>query len=984
LNTDTYIERLAAHTRFVERLHLEIQQADPDISSFIAEYSKEQPCPDENGSFPNPKNTLEAVRDSILFRQLLEADREIYPDTEQMIILLQTILQNSPTGLAVVSGPEVAFRVVNSAYRSLLPDPGVEIVGHNFSEIWPVELGIDGEQLIQDVLKRGKSLHFDRLELRYPDGLNHSFSLRICRMKWLKEEGALLLMHETTQADRARQLAMEIAEETYHQAKELDAIVEAMVDTVILLDHRGKVMRANRATTSLLGFNPLGYDMVILAKVLGTRYLDGSPVPAGDLPFERALKGEIVAGEHLSIENDNGERIVRISASPLFHETVVTGVITVWHDVTERERLLEQLEIEQSRLETIIENAPEAIIVADEEGRIVLGNPAAEWIFGRRLPYQQDFESHVDLSICYTDNTPYDPRNLPLTCSALDGERLNNIEMQVRLPGGEVRHVVASTAPIVDRKGNLNGAVGVFQDITQRKRAEEILRLQATRSQLLANLTQEFAEAGLNWHDLLNTIVDHVGKSLGDLCSLHLLSESQQEQYLAAVYVEDEEGKNFIRNNLLGIRFPADQGMVGSVIRTGLPLVLSEVPIAEIQMSTPNTDWSTANFTLPQSVSVLMVPLRAHGRWIGIINLMRFQPENHYQEDERIFLQDLAERVSLAIENARLYEREAQRARELQALHQAATALLSTIDLETLLSEILSAAHAAIPAAQRGIVYLLSEQTGQMEIRATYGCDEYGGYCIKMQRHAAEAVSEKRSLLINASDGMKEDSQALDASSAIVAPLMQPQKVFGALVLFGTQPELFSVNDLHLLDSFAATATAALQNATLYAEVQWLATTDMLTEQFNRRRFLELSALEIFRSRRFATPLSAIMFDLDNFKEINDTLGHAAGDYVLKTVAQRCRATIRVIDILGRYGGDEFAVLLPNADIVEAQEIAERIRQSVTGHPISTGRGDLSISISLGVAQVDHTNDTLASLLGRADSALYQAKQKGRNQVAQA
>ena len=129
---------------------------------------------------------------------------------------------------------------------------------------------------------------------------------------------------------------------------------------------------------------------------------------------------------------------------------------------------------------------------------MVLGNPAAERVFGRAIPNNLELEELAGLQIKDMDGIPYDPRYLPLTCSALDGELLNNIEMFVEFPDGQIRNLLASTAPIVDRNGNLNGAVGVFQDITDRKQAEEALRQQASRSQLLAGLSKAFAEAGLN------------------------------------------------------------------------------------------------------------------------------------------------------------------------------------------------------------------------------------------------------------------------------------------------------------------------------------------------------------------------------------------------------------------------------------------------------------------------------------------------------
>ena len=119
------------------------------------------------------------------------------------------------------------------------------------------------------------------------------------------------------------------------------------------------------------------------------------------------------------------------------------------------------------------------------------------------------------------------------------------------------------------------------------------------------------------------------------------------------------------------------------------------------------------------------------------------------------------------------------------------------------------------------------------------------------------------------------------------------------------------------------------------------------------------------------------MLDLDNFKEINDHYGHAVGDQVLYTIAQRCRASIRQVDILGRYGGDEFAILLPSAELEEAFEIAERVRQAVTQSAVSTQFGNVSLSMSLGVAQASPNMASLRTLLARADAALYRPRKMG-------
>lgn len=166
----------------------------------------------------------------------------------------------------------------------------------------------------------------------------------------------------------------------------------------------------------------------------------------------------------------------------------------------------------------------------------------------------------------------------------------------------------------------------------------------------------------------------------------------------------------------------------------------------------------------------------------------------------------------------------------------------------------------------------------------------------------------------------------------------------------------------------------------LYALAQKAAVTDSLTEVFNRRGFFDLCEREFERARRYKRPVSIIMFDLDHFKKLNDTYGHAVGDFVLRETAQRCFHSLRKVDVIGRYGGEEFVILLPETLLENACLVAERLR-TLANEPLTTDGKTLTVSISLGVAQ--HTGDAadLDTLLRNADVALYQAKEAGRNCV---
>jgi diguanylate cyclase (GGDEF)-like protein len=222
--------------------------------------------------------------------------------------------------------------------------------------------------------------------------------------------------------------------------------------------------------------------------------------------------------------------------------------------------------------------------------------------------------------------------------------------------------------------------------------------------------------------------------------------------------------------------------------------------------------------------------------------------------------------------------------------------------------------------------------------------------------------------------------------SYLAVPICLLDQVLGLLRLDGDAPGRFSAEDAARLQPLTNAAAIALENARLFGEVQRLAITDGLTGTYNRRHFFELAKRELSRGRRYGHPVSAIMLDIDHFKQVNDTYGHTTGDQVLRVVAERCSENTRDIDILGRYGGEEFAIVLPATDLSGAFSTAERLRLCVADVPVPTEQGDLTITISLGVASnaqaQDPGEEDVVSLLNRADAAMYAAKQAGRNRVA--
>ncbi|GAK54304.1 diguanylate cyclase with PAS/PAC sensor [Candidatus Moduliflexus flocculans] len=164
-------------------------------------------------------------------------------------------------------------------------------------------------------------------------------------------------------------------------------------------------------------------------------------------------------------------------------------------------------------------------------------------------------------------------------------------------------------------------------------------------------------------------------------------------------------------------------------------------------------------------------------------------------------------------------------------------------------------------------------------------------------------------------------------------------------------------------------------------KLQEMAMLDGLTGILNRRYFLELSEQEFKRCRRYHRPLSLIMFDIDHFKQVNDTYGHDAGDTVLQAVTQTGRAILREADIFGRIGGEEFAITLPETNLVSARHVADRLRCAIGNLNINAHETLIHITSSMGVAGINHEIHSIEMLLKCADQALYRAKNAGRNRV---
>ena len=182
--------------------------------------------------------------------------------------------------------------------------------------------------------------------------------------------------------------------------------------------------------------------------------------------------------------------------------------------------------------------------------------------------------------------------------------------------------------------------------------------------------------------------------------------------------------------------------------------------------------------------------------------------------------------------------------------------------------------------------------------------------------------------------------------------------------------------------NYVATLTDITERKLLELELTRQAHLDYLTGLSNRRHFIEQGELELSRAIRYDTPLSLMMLDIDFFKNVNDTYGHQVGDIVLQALSKICQDTLRQVDIPGRLGGEEFAVILPETSCTEALEVAERLRETIASTEVTIPVGlPIHFTVSIGVTTLLDKNSNIDMLLNQADKALYEAKETGRNKV---
>ncbi len=392
--------------------------------------------------------------------------------------------------------------------------------------------------------------------------------------------------------------------------------------------------------------------------------------------------------------------------------------------------------------------------------------------------------------------------------------------------------------------------------------------------------------------------------------------------------------------------------------------------------------------------TICVIPLLAANRVVGFLSVgeVRDAQREPISQVKVEFLETLANQIAVVVENARLHLEEQKKAKRLEVLNHIANVISSTIEMDTLLQELYHLLIQVIPA-DTYYVGIVNWEHEVIELKLLLDAGErYEGVKIPLAQGLAGYVArQQKPLLIR---DFQRESEVLPFKPVIIGknqmsaswlgvPFGKEDHPQGILAVASYTPNAFDDEDLQLLSNVAQQAALAIDNARHHAEVEERARRDSLTGAYNHGHFLEILRQTVNASLTHHDPVSLIMLDIDHFKEVNDRYGHTIGDEVLCLIVQVIRKQIKSRDVLGRWGGEEFGLILKGASLKNALQVAQRIRMALRRTPL-TSLPEITITaptISQGIACLPFHAKTAEELVEKADHALYIAKSAGRDSI---
>ena len=411
------------------------------------------------------------------------------------------------------------------------------------------------------------------------------------------------------------------------------------------------------------------------------------------------------------------------------------------------------------------------------------------------------------------------------------------------------------------------------------------------------------------------------------------------------------------------------QGLIGSAAATKRPVHAADV--SKDARYFPG---------IPTTKSELALPLLVRDELLGVLDCQSEQA-NFFDPETIDLLTLFSTQASIALQNARLYSQEQRKAAQLEAINLIARQTTAVLEIDELLRKVCTFLLQAFPVDHVAILLLEEEK---LVFRAHKGrltpILKEGQTLLDADGICKQAIRTASPVMVNDVTEAKGYIQGFaETGSELCIPLVSFGQVVGALCLECERQNAFDGGDVPALESVADICANAIQNAHYFERVRHMAYVDGLTGVFNRRYFEIRVQEEIERAKRYTGAMSLIMIDIDHFKRLNDEFGHLMGDDVLRQISTIFSQNLRKVDVACRYGGEEFAIIVPETTGEDAYYVAEKLRKAIQG-AVFPGL-PRPVTISAGVASYPANGEGRDELIKAADEALYQAKQSGRNTV---
>ena len=486
-------------------------------------------------------------------------------------------------------------------------------------------------------------------------------------------------------------------------------------------------------------------------------------------------------------------------------------------------------------------------------------------------------------------------------------------------------------------------------------------------SDFASNIHNVFS-LGEQGRDLLTLVINAIGCKKA--CLLFL--EADSEHFTTQLVEPQRED-----NPLSSLRLKGHNPIVEYLKQKHRPLTRQNLAILPEFSSL----WTREKEDIKSKEIELFMPLISRDRLIGILVLDKKESGRYRLEDFNL-LEEVTSQVAVSMEKEYLREQLRQREEELSVINRSSAVITSSLDIQRIYDSFITELKNVVDVNWAAITLIEGEEVHFLALSSEIGSAWQVGERIPIKGTATKWVASHRKAIIEPDLAQKSRFVTgkyhlqQDVRSIIYLPLIVKDEVIGSLIVASRPPNAYTERHIKLLDQLASQIAMPIENSRIYAKAEEKARIDELTSLLNRRSLDEQITSEIGRHSRYGGVFSIIILDLDSFKAFNDNHGHLAGDKLLKLIGSTIKSAIRSADQAFRYGGDEFAILLPQTNTESAYEVAERVRKRITSE-MKASRA--SVTASLGLASWPGDGIGPYEVVAAADIALYHAKRGGNN-----